>query len=156
MRRSSQILLRVTPDEACAITAKAASLGLNRSEFLRLAAALPIDYFDQDSPPENPRRVVLIDRDSWMRIARESTRWGTNYNQGVRALNTIARAYAHPPKSPRAWQEVLDLSAKSLKRLRQAKEGMDTAAALASEIRANVLLPAPSARAHYYDTGWQP
>lgn len=43
-----------------------------------------------DSPSSSEYRVIVFDRDTAPRMAREMRTWGYHYNQGVHALNRLA------------------------------------------------------------------
>ncbi|MGI6217901.1 MAG: hypothetical protein ACOYIK_09870 [Coriobacteriales bacterium] len=66
----------------------AESKRMSKSALLRVLAQLPAEAVPEGS--QNSYTVVVIDRDSATRIAREMRRWGYHYNQAVHALNRLA------------------------------------------------------------------
>jgi hypothetical protein len=55
---------------------------LRRSDYLRLASTLDVST--------SAGGAVVLDASAFFRMFCELNRWGVNFNQGVRALNTIA------------------------------------------------------------------
>lgn len=84
---------RVSSAELEEIRGRAAGMSLSASSYIRLMALLPTEAVGGDAAqphPRNPATVVLVDRKTMLALLSELRRWGSQYNQAVRALNTVA------------------------------------------------------------------
>lgn len=82
--RTSDFHIRMTAEEKADLEAMAESVGMTRSELIRLLAKLPAPTIE-----EGNIHLVAIDRGSIARIHREMRKFGTNLNQATHALNSI-------------------------------------------------------------------
>lgn len=137
--RQSNLHVRLTASEKDALTAKAAEYGLSTSAYMRLLAQLPVSLVGS---PDNKDAVIVIDAATWKRLLVESRRWGSNYNQGVRALNTIGSHYKNPPRDARRAAEVVQYAADALQYLKSAKEGIDRLLEMTKKLEERVFLKA--------------
>lgn len=64
--------------------ALASSLGMTLSDLVRALLQLPAEAASGGA------RLVVVDRTTAAKLAREMRRWGHHYNQAVHALNAIA------------------------------------------------------------------
>ena len=64
--------------------ALARSLGMTLSDLIRTLLQLPTSSIEEGGS------LVVIDRTTAVKLAREMRRWGHHYNQAVHALNAIA------------------------------------------------------------------
>lgn len=80
------VSLRLTEDDFLLVQERCREHGLSRSDYIR--QLVRTDAVIGDS---GMRRVVVLDRDSVLSIAKEMRAWGRHYNQAVHALNIIAR-----------------------------------------------------------------
>ena len=83
-RHSKQIHVRMSEDEIERVKRLAADAGMTLSDLIRVLLQLP------SSSIEEGCRLVVIDRATAAKLAREMRRWGHHYNQAVHALNAIA------------------------------------------------------------------
>lgn len=81
-----RIFVRVSEEEHAQAMQLASSLGITCSDLVRVFIKLPAGYFTEGGE----KVVVLVDNKSVCRLARETRHWGYQYNQVVKALNTIA------------------------------------------------------------------
>ena len=87
-RRTVDLHLRLTPDEADEIDERAESFSMTRSEYMRFAAQAVLPREDRDPLS---RSITYIDAETWRRILLEFRRHGVNLNQAAMACNTLAR-----------------------------------------------------------------
>lgn len=83
-RHPRQIHVRMSEDEAKRAKALARSLGMTLSDLIRTLLQLPASSIEEGGS------LVVIDRATAVKLAREMRRWGHHYNQAVHALNAIA------------------------------------------------------------------
>ena len=88
-RRTVDLHLRLTPEEAAEIDERAESFSMTRSEYMRFAAQAVLPREDRDPLS---RSIAYIDAETWRRILFEFRRHGVNLNQAAMACNTLARA----------------------------------------------------------------
>ncbi|MDO4428609.1 MAG: hypothetical protein Q4B91_03775 [Atopobiaceae bacterium] len=131
MSRTEKVLFRVSPEEKELIDFNASRLGLTQSAYLRFLVQLPIDLLGS---AEDENAPLILDSTTWKRLLIESRRWGSNYNQGVRALNKIGARYGNPPRDALRAEEVVRLASLSLQNLKLAKEGIDNLVEIARTI----------------------
>ena len=90
MARQHRFYVRLDEKELARLKRAAERLGMSRSDYVRFISQLPAEAF---SVPEEGKVVlshfVFFDTQTAHRILIEASRWGTNYNQGVHALNRI-------------------------------------------------------------------
>ena len=84
-RRTSDFHIRMSDDERAHLDGVADSLKLTRSELVRYLAQIPVAELASGA-----RLAVYLDKRALALIHREMRRYGTNFNQATRALNTIA------------------------------------------------------------------
>lgn len=83
-RHPKQIHVRMSEDEVARAKALARSLGMTLSDLIRTLLQLPASSVGEGG------NLVVIDRVTALKLAREMRRWGHLYNQAVHALNAIA------------------------------------------------------------------
>lgn len=83
-RRPRQIHVRMSEGEVNRAKAFARSLGMTLSDLIRTLLQLPASSIEEGDG------LVVIDRTTAVKLAREMRRWGHHYNQAVHALNAIA------------------------------------------------------------------
>lgn len=83
-RHPRQIHVRMSEGEANRAKAFARSLGMTLSDLIRTLLQLPASSIEEGDG------LVVIDRTTAVKLAREMRRWGHHYNQAVHALNAIA------------------------------------------------------------------
>lgn len=83
-RHPKQIHMRMSEEEILQAKKLAAALGMTLSDLVRVLLQLPVEgVADGD-------RLIVVDRTTAARLAREMRRWGHHYNQACHALNSIA------------------------------------------------------------------
>jgi hypothetical protein len=112
MDRTESIRIRVSKEELARISENPRLVSTNRSSYIRMTAQIPIEYrTDSDA-------FIAINKEEVRGLRNAINRWGNNYNQGVRALNRIARLLKRDRLSPDFQEAVVaDLTeaAQSLK-----------------------------------------
>ena len=83
-RHPRQIHVRMSEGEVNRAKAFARSLGMTLSDLIRTLLQLPASSIEEGDG------LVVIDRTTAVKRAREMRRWGHHYNQAVHALNAIA------------------------------------------------------------------
>lgn len=83
-RHPRQIHVRVSEGEVKRAKALARSLDTTLSDLIRTLLQLPASSIEEGGS------LVVIDRATAVKLAREMRRWGHHYNQAVHALNAIA------------------------------------------------------------------
>lgn len=83
-RHPKQIHVRMSEDEVARAKALAKSLGMTLSDLIRTLLQLPASSVGEGG------NLVVIDRVTALKLAREMRRWGHHYNQAAHALNAIA------------------------------------------------------------------
>lgn len=83
-RHPKQIHVRMSEGEAKRARALAKRLGMTLSDLIRTLLQLPASSIKEGGG------LVVIDRTTAVKLAREMRRWGHHYNQAVHALNAIA------------------------------------------------------------------
>lgn len=83
-RHPKQIHVRMSEGEVARAKALARSLGMTLSDLIRVLLQLPVSSIGEGG------NLVVIDRTTAVKLAREMRRWGHHYNQAVHALNAIA------------------------------------------------------------------
>lgn len=83
-RHPRQIHVRMSEGEVNRAKAFARSLGMTLSDLIRTLLQLPASSIEEGDG------LVVIDRTTAVKLAREMRRWGHHYNQAVHALNAIA------------------------------------------------------------------
>lgn len=83
-RHPKQIHVRMSEDEVARAKALAKSLDMTLSDLIRALLQLPASAIAEGGG------LVVIDRATAVKLAREMRRWGHHYNQAVHALNAIA------------------------------------------------------------------
>lgn len=83
-RHPKQIHVRMSEDEINRARALAKSLDMTLSDLIRTLLQLPASSIAKGGG------LVVIDRATAVKLAREMRRWGHHYNQAVHALNAIA------------------------------------------------------------------
>ena len=115
--------VRLTEDESTMLRYKCAQLQMSKSDFIRMCIQLPITSVDS-SPNARTESVIGIDRKTIQGILTETKRWGNNFNQGVRALNTIGRKYNASLGSSEHAKSVMENSARAMEFMNKAHEGI--------------------------------
>ena len=88
-RHPRQIHVRMSEGEVKRAKALARSLDTTLSDLIRTLLQLPASSIEEGGS------LVVIDRATAVKLAREMRRWGHHYNQGVHALNSIKFALDH-------------------------------------------------------------
>jgi len=90
MSRQCRFYVRLDEKELARLKNAAKQLGMSRSDYVRFISQLPAEAFSVplDGQP-TLMHFVFLDTQTAHRILIEASRWGTNYNQGVHALNLI-------------------------------------------------------------------
>lgn len=83
-RHPRQIHVRMSEGEVKRAKALARSLDTTLSDLIRTLLQLPASSIEEGGS------LVVIDRATAVKLAREMRRWGHHYNQAVHALNAIA------------------------------------------------------------------
>lgn len=83
-RHPKQIHVRMSEGETARAKALAQDLGMTLSDLIRALLQLSA------SSVEEGDALIVIDRVTAVKLAREMRRWGHHYNQAVHALNAIA------------------------------------------------------------------
>lgn len=83
-RHPKQIHVRMSEGEAKRARALAKRLGMTLSDLIRTLLQLSASSIKEGGG------LVVIDRTTAVKLAREMRRWGHHYNQAVHALNAIA------------------------------------------------------------------
>ena len=83
-RHPRQIHVRMSEGEVNRAKAFARSLGMTLSDLIRTLLQLPASSIEEGDG------LVVIDRTTAVKLAREMRRWGHHYDQAVHALNAIA------------------------------------------------------------------
>ena len=83
-RHPRQIHVRMSEGEVNRAKAFARSLGMTLSDLIRTLLQLPASSIEEGDG------LVVIDRTTAVKLAREMRRWEHHYNQAVHALNAIA------------------------------------------------------------------
>lgn len=79
-----QLHIRMSEKEMTRAKRLADACGLTLSDLVRVLLQLPAEC------AEDGGRLVVVDRTTAVKLAREMRRWGHHYNQAVHALNAIA------------------------------------------------------------------
>lgn len=83
-KHPKQIHVRMSEEEILRAKKLAAALGMTLSDLIRVLLQLPAEgVADAD-------RLIVVDRTTTVKLAREMRRWGHHYNQACHALNAIA------------------------------------------------------------------
>lgn len=99
------INFRVSVDDRIAFEQLADELGITRSRLFRtLIACAARGRITKDEI--SATRIITIDPRTWSEISTESRRWGNNFNQGVKALNTLALRFQTTELDAHALKEV--------------------------------------------------
>ncbi len=83
-RHPKQIHVRMSENEIERAKRLAADTGMTLSDLIRVLLQMPASSVSEGG------RLIVIDRTTAAKLAREMRRWGHHYNQAVRALNAIA------------------------------------------------------------------
>lgn len=83
-RHPKQIHVRMSEGEFARAKALARNLGMTLSDLIRALLQLPASSIEEGGG------LIVIDRTTAVKLAREMRRWGHHYNQAVHALNAIA------------------------------------------------------------------
>lgn len=83
-RHPKQIHVRMSEGEIERAKSLAADTGMTLSDLIRVLLQLPAPLVEEGG------RLLVIDRTTAAKLAREMRRWGHHYNQAVHALNAIA------------------------------------------------------------------
>lgn len=83
-RHPKQIHVRVSEEEIARAKELAAALGMTLSDLVRVLLQLPVEGV------ADAGRLIVVDRTTAVKLAREMRRWGHHYNQACHALNAIA------------------------------------------------------------------
>ena len=147
MAKTAYVRARVSDAEKKAIDARAETLRMTTSDYLRFCASLPIEFVDGalESRADTP---IAIDATTYRKLLIEARRWGSNFNQATRALNTIGRHYVNPPRGAERAEEVVRLAARAMDSMNRAKAGMDELVRIAGALegRAAVRADIPEER----------
>lgn len=116
-RHPKQIHVRMSENEIDRAKALAKSLGMTLSDLIRTLLQLPASSIEEGG-------LVVIDRATAVKLAREMRRWGHHYNQAVHALNAIAYYLrANDMDAPDVLEE-LDRTSEKLAAMQPGIEGL--------------------------------
>lgn len=101
-KRTADFHIRMSEGERANLDRIAATLCLTRSELVRYLAQLPASELTPGA-----RRVIYLDKRALALIHREMRRYGTNFNQATRALNTVALRMRNVRLEPEEAQQAL-------------------------------------------------
>lgn len=87
MARTERVYIRMAPDDKLRLKSLTDRSKMSMSQVVR---SLVVCAARDDSPSSGEYRVIVFDRDTAPRMAREMRTWGYHYNQGVHALNRLA------------------------------------------------------------------
>lgn len=122
MPRTCRMQVRLTEREEQFIQERADRLGMTKSDYVRMCSTMPIDF---TAGIDDSDAVIAIDVTTYRKILIEARRWGANFNQATRALNTIGLHYVNPPRGAERAEEVVQLAARAMDAMNRAKGGMD-------------------------------
>lgn len=91
--RSVPCRVRVSRSELAELRSRAAATSLSLSAYVRMMSLLPaLPIGEGDEPPSSQacETIVLLDRRTALALLAELRRWGSQYNQAVKALNAVA------------------------------------------------------------------
>lgn len=125
---------RLSCEENELLRSKAEALDMSKTQFLRLAIQLPIEIYDPRKHSCDSCRVIAIDRLSFLKIAVQLRKWGSNYNQSTRALNTIARRFTSPNVEGDLREEMSELVTIAARNSIAAKNGLEEVENCAKEL----------------------
>lgn len=74
--------------------------------------------------PGTAARLILLDTECALRMARELRKWGVHYNQGIHALNTVALRIRHGDRDSTDMLEAVERAAALLEETEAAVRGM--------------------------------
>lgn len=127
--RGASCRIRVSQTELDVIRLKAHEANLTVSAYVRLVALVcsqTIPANSSDIPLINPETVLLIDRRTLCMLLGELRRWGTQYNQAVKAINTVAANKMMRPEDAERVVDGVILQLEEIAAMRDALEdGMD-------------------------------
>lgn len=83
-RHPKQIHVRMSEDEVERAKRLATDTGMTLSDLIRVLLQMPASFVGEGG------RLIVIDRTTAAKLAREMRRWGHHYNQATHALNVIA------------------------------------------------------------------
>jgi hypothetical protein len=116
--KTETVLFRTSIAVKEGIDEKAQRLNLNRSDYMRLISNLSLQASCDASA------VLLIDARTINRMFTELNRWGKNYNQGIKALNTIALKLKKAKLSEEEKTFIAAQSKNAWNALRESKDGL--------------------------------
>ena len=88
-RHPKQIHVRMSEDEVARAKTLARSLGMTLSDLIRTLLQMPTSSVGEGG------NLIVIDRVTALKLAREMRRWGHHYNQAVHAMNSINYYIVH-------------------------------------------------------------
>ncbi|WP_165249353.1 plasmid mobilization protein [Adlercreutzia sp. ZJ141] len=107
-KRTSDFHIRMTEDEKARLDEVAGMLKITRSELVRYLAQIPVAELEPGARP-----AIYLDKRALALIHREMRRYGTNFNQATRALNTIAlQTRGHKLRAPEISEALDGVSAR--------------------------------------------
>jgi hypothetical protein len=116
--KTEKVFFRASSEERDDIDEAARKLDLNRSEFLRLTNSLAVRKSDDVTA------TLLIDATTVEKMFIELNRWGKNYNQGIKALNTIAAKLKRTNFTEEEKSLIALQSKNALETLLESKDGL--------------------------------
>jgi len=124
--RKRSIHIRLNDKEHALLHRCADDLGVTVSDYVRLLTQLPQSLFVADEETKSiSRSHLLVSSPATMhRILIEGGRWGTNYNQGVHALNLIVMLMKGHDGAVKYEDVILSQWDKAFANLEEAKEGI--------------------------------
>lgn len=133
MARRAYIRIRLTEEERALIEQRSDLFEMTISDYVRFCASLPIEFVDGalESGADAP---IAIDATTYRKLLIEARRWGSNFNQATRALNTIGLHYVNPPRGAERAEEVVQLAARAMDAMNRAKDGMDEMVRIAGKL----------------------
>ena len=120
---SRVVHVRLSEDESTKLRDKCAELQMSKSDFIRMCIQLPVAMLEDGDAPVSGS-IIGVDRDAVQRLVTEARRWGNNFNQGTRALNTIGLKSNQSASSAEHSRIVLENSARAMDLMLKANDGM--------------------------------
>jgi hypothetical protein len=137
MPRDTIFKVRLAAGEDAALRQAAASVGLNRSEFVRFASLLDIRHSDEKDS------AVLVDAAAMRRLFAEMNAWGVNFNQGIHGINRIMNALVPSELSDKEKRYIASNSKESYLILTECAQNFDALLSMLVSIteRDRIVLP---------------
>jgi hypothetical protein len=125
MRLTEHFNLRLNQSQRDQLFINANALGVSPSDYLRIALSIPIAVVSDYSAAG---AKLFLSTGQVLRVYRELNRWGVNYNQGIKALQVIAKYIKDGARWSKDTEDFIKSRARdAVAYLDVTKEGMGTA-----------------------------